>query len=70
MIVMDMEMPTSCAACPCADDAVRFCRAAKEYIPMLGRPHFCPLREVTESDKDKYVAWLEKKLLVNENDSD
>lgn len=48
MIAIDMEMPTSCANCPCADDESMFCKAAKEYIPMLGKPRFCPLREIEE----------------------
>jgi hypothetical protein len=26
-----------------ADDDSRFCKAAKEYIPMLGRPSWCPI---------------------------
>lgn len=43
ILIKGMEMPTSCASCPCGDDESRFCRAANEYIPMLGRPKFCPL---------------------------
>ena len=38
-----MEMPINCSRCPCSDDKTRFCRAANKYIPMLGKPEFCPL---------------------------
>lgn len=41
-----MELPTSCACCPLAEDDGRFCRAAVAYIPMTGHPWFCPLVEV------------------------
>ena len=41
--VVRMEMPTGCANCPMGDDDSRFCKAAKEYIPMLSRPSWCPI---------------------------
>lgn len=41
-----MKMPTSCASCPCANDETPFCRAANKYIPMLGKPEWCPLIEL------------------------
>ena len=43
IIIKGMEMPTSCQHCFASDDENRFCRAAIEYIPMLGKPNFCPL---------------------------
>ena len=46
VMIKDMEMPTNCTRCPCSDDDTWFCRAANEYIPMLGKPKFCPLAEV------------------------
>lgn len=42
-VVVRMEMPTGCAVCPMGDDDSRFCKAAKEYIPMLSRPSWCPI---------------------------
>lgn len=36
-------MPANCQNCFASDDECRFCRAAKKYIPMLGKPKFCPL---------------------------
>lgn len=42
-VIVRMKMPTGCANCPMADDESRFCKAAKEYIPMLGRPSWCPI---------------------------
>lgn len=46
--VKGMEMPTNCAQCACCDDDARFCHAAHKYIPMIGKPKFCPLVEVKE----------------------
>ena len=46
VLIKGMEMPTNCRHCPCADDGSRYCKAANEYIPMLGKPKFCPLIEV------------------------
>lgn len=43
VLIKGMEMPTSCQNCFASDDGSRFCKAAKEYIPMLGKPKFCPL---------------------------
>ena len=42
-VIVWMEMPTGCPHCPMADDDSRFCKAAKEYIPMLGKPSWCPI---------------------------
>ena len=46
ILIPGMEMPTSCAKCPCSDDMGKFCHPANEYIPMLGRPEWCPLIEL------------------------
>lgn len=43
ILIKDMEMPTQCQLCPCSDDESRYCRAANKYIPMFGKPKFCPL---------------------------
>ena len=48
VVVRGMEMPTGCQSCDFSDDEARFCKAAKEYIPMLGKPWFCPLRPLPE----------------------
>lgn len=45
-LIVEMEMPTGCANCPMGDDDSRFCKAAKEYIPMLSRPSWCPIKGV------------------------
>lgn len=49
VLVKGIDMPTNCQTCPFIDDECRFCKAVKEYIPMLGKPKFCPLEEVTEA---------------------
>ena len=43
-LIVEMEMPTGCANCPMGDDDSRFCKAAKKYIPMLGKPSWCPIK--------------------------
>lgn len=48
VIVKNMEMPSGCQSCDFSDDETRFCKAAKEYIPMLGKPEFCPLVELLD----------------------
>jgi len=48
IMIKGIDMPINCARCPCCDDETRFCRAANEYIPMLGKPNFCPLMEAEE----------------------
>ena len=48
VIIRGVEMPVSCARCPCANDESRYCRAANKYIPMLSKPDFCPLAEFEE----------------------
>ena len=47
-VIVLMGVPTVCANCPMADDDSRFCKAAKEYIPMLGKPSWCPIGELPE----------------------
>ena len=48
VLIKGMKMPENCAKCICADDNARFCTVAHEYIPMLGKPAFCPLVELPE----------------------
>jgi hypothetical protein len=69
MIAIDMEMPSSCGFCAlltwigdgkkwfCPVTGRRFMRAYDQ------RQDDCPLRGMTELDKDKYVVWLEKGLM-------
>ena len=45
VLIKGMDMPTNCQHCPMSDDESRFCKATNEYIPMLGKPIFCPLLE-------------------------
>ena len=60
-VIVRMEMPKGCADCPMADDDSRFCKAAKKYIPMLGKPSWCPiigeLSEQKTDDKSSNVDW-------------
>ena len=46
VLVKGIDMPINCQACAFDSEDGRFCKAAKEYIPMLGKPQFCPLVEV------------------------
>ena len=55
VVINGMEMPISCPHCPCSDDESRFCRAANKYIPMLGKPEFCPLVTIEERKKGKWI---------------
>ena len=48
VLIKGMKMPENCAKCICSDDNARFCTVAHEYIPMLGKPAFCPLVELPE----------------------
>lgn len=60
LLIKGMEMPTSCAKCPCGDDESRYCRVVNNYIPMLGKPSWCPLVEVPPHgrliDEDLLIA--------------
>ena len=56
ILIKGMEMPKSCALCPCGDDESRFCKAANEYIPtMLVFPKFCPLVYIPSADVQPVV---------------
>ena len=48
VLIKGMEIPANCQNCFASDDESRFCRAAKKYIPMLGKPKFCPLIELPD----------------------
>lgn len=76
MIQIDMPMPESCEWCPCAYhywNVVRngrvqdFCQLIDGDDDCIegytyNRREDCPLREVKEGQKDKYVAWLEEQV--------
>ena len=55
-----MEMPINCTHCPCSDDETRFCNAAKKYIPMLGKPKFCPLETIEERKTGRWIPCSER----------
>ena len=55
VIINGMEMPINCTRCPCSDDETRFCNAAKKYIPMHGKPKFCPLATIEERKTGKWI---------------
>ena len=67
VLIKGMKMPENCAKCICADDDGRFCAAAHEYIPMLGKPAFCPLVEVP-TPHGRLVEFIDVKVKVNEDD--
>lgn len=48
VLIKDMKMPSNCQNCFASDYECRFCRVTKEYIPMLGKPKFCPLVELSD----------------------
>lgn len=52
VLVKGMKMPSNCAHCICANDDTRYCAAAHEYIPMLGKPDFCPLVALPDKHGD------------------
>lgn len=54
-LIVEMEMPAGCANCPMGDDDSRFCKAAKKYIPMLGRPSWCPIKGVLPEEHGDLV---------------
>lgn len=56
IMIKGIDMPINCTRCPCSDDGTRFCRAANEYIPMLGKPDFCPLEEAKERKPGHWIA--------------
>lgn len=72
--IRGMEMPLNCTRCACSDDDSRYCRVADEYIPMLGKPKFCPLVEIKEPhgnliDKDAFLKYfhIEGTVIGKEN---
>lgn len=64
ILIRGMEMPLYCRECPCANDAVRICKATGKYIPMTGPVRFCPLTEVPPHgrliDADALMKEFEK----------
>ena len=52
VLIRDMEMPINCGRCFCGNDWNRFCKLAEKYIPMLGKPDWCPLIEIPEPKSD------------------
>lgn len=67
IMIKGIDMPINCTQCPCSDDETRFCRAANKYIPMLGKPNFCPLAEAEERKTGKWVGIKEYCDYLNEN---
>lgn len=61
MILIDMPMPSICDECPLNDEYAE-CAFLHKTVEYLGRLPDCPLREVTERQKDEYVAWLENQI--------
>ena len=63
-LIRGIEMPIRCQRCFASDDESRFCRAANKYIPMLGKPKFCPLVPVPPHgrliDADALMQEFEK----------
>lgn len=68
MIAIDMEMPENCIVCPLIAEeytgaGVYECVWLQRRCLRNERRKECPLREVEEGQKDKYVAWLEKQII-------
>lgn len=63
IVIKGIEMPTNCQSCPCSDDESRFCRAANEYIPMLGKPNFCPLVETEDRKTGRWIEWTKGRAM-------
>ena len=63
IIVKGMKMPSNCAHCICANDDTRYCAAAHEYIPMLGKPDFCPLVALP----DKHGRLVDADALIRDH---
>lgn len=68
MIQIDMEMPEGCTDCPLIAEeytgaGVYECVWLQKRCLRNQRRKDCPLREVKECQKDKYVAWLEKQII-------
>ena len=59
ILIKGIDMPTNCTRCPCSNDETRYCGAANKYIPMIGKPSFCPLEEAEERKTGK---WIDIKL--------
>ena len=59
ILIKGMKMQINCQACFASDDECRFCKAAKEYIPMIGKPKFCPLIELPDHGDliDRDIVW-------------
>ena len=66
MIQIDMDMPKSCAYCPCGDAQDGWCYVHNEVLERMGngypstetRPEWCPLMEV------KHGKWIVKEQEV------
>ena len=55
VLIKNMEKPINCQHCIFTDYEGRFCYAAKEYIPMLVKPSFCP---IVEQKKGKWIPII------------
>lgn len=74
MIQIDMDMPKSCADCPCGDAQDGWCYVHNEVLERTGngypstgtRPDWCPLKEVKHGkwiwteDKDDQYGYVYK----------
>ena len=69
-----IEMPNSCADCPCNDDEYSVCRLDKNYMSNARfvfnreKPEWCPL----DSKKNKAIPseWIEKQMAEREDYGD
>lgn len=68
MVQIDMEMPENCIDCPLIAEeytgaGVYECVWLQKRCLQNQRRKDCPLREIKEGQKDKYVTWLEKQII-------
>lgn len=59
-ILIDMDMPDDCMACPCSDRDRMFCQVNNRSNRRIGyfennRPIWCPLKEVTQVDIGEFL---------------
>lgn len=56
-ILIDMEMPTDCLDCPCANGDRMRCQVAKRDFGFFedARPDWCPLKEITQVDIGEFL---------------
>lgn len=68
-ILIDIEMPTDCLDCPCADEDWMRCKVAKRNFGFFeyARPGWCPLKEITQVDIGEFLEGRVKTFNIPES---